>query len=99
MTKSFSKMENHEEVVKQSLSLQILGAQLLVQVRLPLHNKFQLLGENSNPVMKKCSCLIFKICDSLLWEARLPFHNKFQLLSKVKIRILSHEKSALGTTG
>ena len=41
MTKSFSKMENREEVAKQSLSLQILGAQLLVQVRLPLHNMFQ----------------------------------------------------------
>ena len=43
MTKSFSKMENREEVAKQSLSLQILGAQLLVQVGLPLHNMFQLL--------------------------------------------------------
>ena len=82
MTKSCSKMENHEEGVKQSLSLQILGVLLLVQVGLPLHKKSQLLGENSNPVMKKCSCLIFKICDSLLWEARLPLHNKFQLLSK-----------------
>ena len=51
-------MENREEVAKQSLSLQILGAQLLVQVRLPLHNRFQ-------------------------------------VLSKVKIRILSHEKVLL----
>ena len=49
-------MENHEGVAKQSLSLQILGAQLLVLVRLPLHDR---------------------------------------LLSKVKIRILSHEKVLL----
>ena len=66
MTKSFSKMENHEEVAKQSLSLQILGAQLLVQVGLPLYNKFQLLSKVENGDLPKGLCLSFKIWDSFL---------------------------------
>ena len=79
MTKSFSKMENREEVAKQSLSLQILGVQLLVLVR--LHNK--LLSKVKIRILshEKCSwtfgldlligqCLIFKIWDSFLWEPK-----------------------------
>ena len=62
MTKSFSKMENREEVAKQSLSLQILGAQLLVQVRLPLHNMFQ----RQNYTLLELKGVISSIIDEII---------------------------------